>query len=86
MRLTIARGFDEETRREIIKPLHDPRKEMLSKMIIYYYILVGALRSRAPLPHTLPEVIPSIIIYSIAGEIIADQIDVVVLSELFHDI
>jgi hypothetical protein len=53
MRLSL-KGFGNDVRQDILKPLNGFRKEMIADVLMLFYIITGALHSKVPLPHYLP--------------------------------
>jgi hypothetical protein len=53
MRLSV-RGFGNDVRQDVLKPLSVYRKDMIADALMLFYIITGALHSKVPLPHYLP--------------------------------
>ncbi|KAJ9103734.1 hypothetical protein QFC21_002194 [Naganishia friedmannii] len=52
--VTTRQEWDNTIHRDFIRPVNTERKEMVSNVILYFYLLAASLRLRFPMPASLP--------------------------------
>lgn len=59
LRLFVGRGFSKKVRKELVAPLNEQRKDMVTNALVTFHVLSGALYLKGRIPQHLPSAMVS---------------------------